>query len=116
MLFESIDWRRFSQPMKGLSARSWARLALAFLYESGGDEYISAGEPAELTRRLAALGRAVREDALALAAWGEDYYGHENTLTVHIRRLREKIEPDPSAPRHIITARGLGYRLEGAHE
>lgn len=61
-------------------------------------------------------GRIVSFDALALAAWGEDYYGHENTLTVHIRRLREKIEPDPSAPRHIITARGLGYRLEGAHE
>lgn len=68
MLFEPIDWRRFSQPMKGLSARSWAHLALAFLHESGGDEYISAGEPAELTRRLSALGRAVREDALTLAA------------------------------------------------
>ncbi len=68
MLFESIDWRRFARPMKGLSARSWAHLALAFLYESGDGESLPAGEPAEQTRRLSALGRAVHEDALALAA------------------------------------------------
>ena len=55
--------------------------------------------------------RIVSFDGLCMAAWGEDYYGHENTLTVHIRRLREKIEADPSAPQHILTARGLGYRL-----
>lgn len=55
--------------------------------------------------------RIVSFDSLCMAAWGEDYYGHENTLTVHIRRLREKIEADPSAPQHILTARGLGYRL-----
>ena len=38
--------------------------------------------------------------------------GYENTLMVHIRRLREKIEADPSHPRHLLTVRGLGYRLE----
>ena len=37
--------------------------------------------------------------------------GYENTLMVHMRRLREKIEPDPSHPRYLITMRGLGYRL-----
>ena len=37
--------------------------------------------------------------------------GYENTLMVHIRRLREKIEADPSHPRHLLTVRGLGYRL-----
>ena len=68
MLFESIDWGRFSRPMKGLGARSWARLTLAFLYESGGDACLWAGEPAERARRLSALERAVHEDALALAA------------------------------------------------
>lgn len=45
------------------------------------------------------------------AAWGEDYYGHENTLTVHIRRLREKLEDTPSSPKYLLTVRGLGYRL-----
>lgn len=51
-------------------------------------------------------------DALCLAAWGDGYYGYENTLMVHIRRLREKIETDPSKPKHIITVKGLGYKLE----
>lgn len=40
------------------------------------------------------------------------YYGYENTLMVHIRRLREKIETAPSKPKHIITVKGLGYKLE----
>ena len=56
-------------------------------------------------------GRIVSFDSLCMAAWGEDYYGHENTLTVHIRRLREKLEDTPSAPKHLLTVRGLGYRL-----
>ena len=55
--------------------------------------------------------RIVTNDALCMAAWGEDYYGHENSLMVHIRHLREKTEDDPSAPVHIVTAKGLGYRL-----
>lgn len=55
--------------------------------------------------------RIVTNDTLAMTVWGEEYYGHENTLMVHIRHLREKIEYDPSAPRHIKTVKGLGYRL-----
>ena len=50
-------------------------------------------------------------DALCNAAWGDGYYGYENTLMVHIRHLREKIEEDPSHPQWLLTARGLGYRL-----
>ena len=46
-----------------------------------------------------------------MAAWGEGYYGCENTLMVHIRRIREKIELDPSKPKHLLTVKGLGYRL-----
>ena len=55
--------------------------------------------------------RIVSFDSLCMAAWGEDYYGHENTLTVHIRRLREKLEDTPSSPKYLLTVRGLGYRL-----
>lgn len=42
--------------------------------------------------------RIVTNDALCMAAWGDNYYGYENTLMVHIRRLREKIEENPSKP------------------
>ena len=55
--------------------------------------------------------RIVTNDALCMAAWGDNYYGYENTLMVHIRRLREKIEEYPSAPKHLITVKGLGYKL-----
>lgn len=55
--------------------------------------------------------RIVTNDALCMSAWGDGYYGYENTLMVHIRRLREKIEENPSSPKHLITARGLGYKL-----
>ena len=55
--------------------------------------------------------KIVTNDALCMAAWGEDYYGYENTLMVHIRRLRQKIETEPSAPKHLVTVKGLGYKL-----
>ncbi len=50
-------------------------------------------------------------DALCDAVWQEGNFGYENTLVVHIRRLREKIEEDPSHPQYLLTVRGLGYRL-----
>ena len=56
-------------------------------------------------------GNIVTFDALCQTAWGDHYYGYENTLMVHIRHLRDKIEEDPSHPRWLLTARGLGYRL-----
>ncbi|ACA44690.1 response regulator transcription factor [Clostridium botulinum] len=43
--------------------------------------------------------------------WGEDYYGFDNTIMVHIRRLREKIEKEPSRPEYLINVKGLGYKL-----
>lgn len=55
--------------------------------------------------------RIVTSDALCQAAWGDDYEGYENTLMVHIRRIREKIEPAPSDPHYLVTVRGLGYKL-----
>lgn len=43
--------------------------------------------------------------------WGEDFFGFDNTIMVHIRRLREKIEDNPSKPRYIVNVKGLGYKL-----
>ncbi len=45
--------------------------------------------------------------------WGYEFYGDPSTVTVHIRRLREKIERDPSQPRYVLTVWGVGYRFEG---
>lgn len=43
--------------------------------------------------------------------WGEDFFGFDNTIMVHIRKLREKLEKDPSNPKYIINVKGLGYKL-----
>ncbi|MDF2838604.1 MAG: response regulator with CheY-like receiver domain and winged-helix DNA-binding domain [Evtepia sp.] len=59
-------------------------------------------------------GNIVTGDQLCRAVWGDDLYGYENTLMVHIRRLREKIEPEASMPQFLLTVRGLGYKLMGA--
>src|ERR687891_119412 len=73
--------------------------------ELGADDYISKPfSPREVVARVrAVLRRAARDDALD---------GDPSTVTVHIRRLREKIEPDPSSPRRLVTVWGAGYRFE----
>ena len=45
--------------------------------------------------------------------WGADYVGDTKTLDVHVKRLRAKIEADPSSPSQLVTVRGLGYKFEG---
>ena len=61
---------------------------------------------------LANAGRVVTRDQLIDRVWGSDYVGDTKTLDVHIKRLRAKIEPDPSQPSRIVTIRGLGYKFE----
>jgi DNA-binding response OmpR family regulator len=57
-------------------------------------------------------GRAFRREELLQQVWGYSY-GDTSTVTVHVRRLREKVEPDPADPRRIATVWGVGYRWEG---
>lgn len=57
-------------------------------------------------------GRTLTHDFLLNHAWGYEYEGYSNQIAVYVRRLRSKIEADPANPEHIITVRGLGYRLE----
>ena len=54
-------------------------------------------------------GRIMSRDFLLDAVWGNESYVEPRTVDVHIRRLREKIEDDPSDPRYILTKRGVGY-------
>jgi two-component system response regulator RegX3 len=61
---------------------------------------------------LANAGRVLTRDTLIDRVWGSDYVGDTKTLDVHVKRLRAKVEPDPSAPTRIVTIRGLGYKYE----
>ena len=58
-------------------------------------------------------GRAFTRDQILERLWGHDYIGDSRTVDVHIRWLREKIEPTPSQPHRIVTIRGVGYRFDG---
>ncbi|MEO6885502.1 MAG: response regulator transcription factor [Jatrophihabitantaceae bacterium] len=57
-------------------------------------------------------GRVLTRTQLIDRVWGADYVGDTKTLDVHIKRLRGKIETDPANPRHLLTIRGLGYKLQ----
>ncbi len=57
-------------------------------------------------------GRVLTRMQLIDRVWGADYVGDTKTLDVHVKRLRSKIESDPSTPQHLVTVRGLGYKFE----
>ena len=77
------------------------------------------GEPVRLTAtelKIVELlmhnaGRVFPAEEIYRRVWGEEPFATENTVMVHIRRIREKIEADPSHPNYLLTVRGLGYRL-----
>jgi two-component system response regulator RegX3 len=61
---------------------------------------------------VANAGRVLTRETLIDRVWGTDYYGDTKTLDVHIKRLRSKIESEPSNPTRLVTIRGLGYKYE----
>lgn len=77
------------------------------------------GSPVNLTktefRLLTELatnpGRVLSREELLERVWGYDYFGDARLVDVHVRRLRKKVEPDPSNPTVVLTVRGMGYRL-----
>ena len=86
-------------------------LETASVSKNGEETPLTAKEYILIKKLWENKNKIVTNDALCMAAWGEDYYGYENTLMVHIRRLRRKIEAEPSAPKHLVTVKGLGYKL-----
>jgi two-component system response regulator RegX3 len=78
------------------------------------------GEPVRLPLKefelleilLANAGRVLPRETLIDRVWGADYVGDTKTLDVHVKRLRAKVEKDPSAPTRIVTIRGLGYKYD----
>lgn len=77
---------------------------------------LTAKEFALLEKLYENRGNIVTVDSLCQAAWSDEFSGYENTLMVHIRRLRGKIEEDPSNPQYLLTVRGLGYKLTTGEE
>jgi DNA-binding response OmpR family regulator len=83
-------------------------------------EVVVAGEPLHTTRKEFELlhllasnpGRVFTRGQLLETVWGYVWTGASDTVTVHIRRLRSKIERDPSTPRRLITVHGVGYRFD----
>lgn len=65
-----------------------------------------------LAHMAAHPGRVYTREHLLRDVWGYDFFGDDSTVTVHVRRLREKLEPDPARPRYITTVWGVGYRFE----
>jgi len=59
-------------------------------------------------------GKVYSREALLDTVWGYEYQGEMRTVDVHIRRLREKLEPDPASPAYIVTKWGVGYYFKGA--
>lgn len=57
------------------------------------------------------LNQIISKERFCDEVWGEDFIGYDNTIMVHIRRLREKIEDNPSNPKYILNVKGLGYKL-----
>jgi two-component system response regulator RegX3 len=88
--------------------------------DAGRHEVLARGEPIALPLKEYELleilmenaGRVLNRDFLMDRVWGANYFGDGKTLDVHVKRLRSKIEVEPSNPRCIITVRGVGYRYE----
>ncbi|QGG93971.1 response regulator transcription factor [Actinomarinicola tropica] len=85
-----------------------------------GHEVVVRGEPVSLPLKEFELlcllienaGRVLPRETLIDRVWGLDYVGDTKTLDVHVKRLRSKVEVDPSHPTRIVTIRGLGYKYE----
>ncbi|MEZ4611793.1 MAG: response regulator transcription factor [Caldilineaceae bacterium] len=105
---------RPSGPRCSASARCRSTRARAWLPSDGAEIVLTAKE-FDLLWMLAGHPRQVFSRTQLLdRVWGETEYLDPSTVTVHVRRLREKIEPDPSDPAYIQTVWGVGYKFEPA--
>lgn len=81
--------------------------------ESQGESYMLTAKEYTLLKKLCDnRGKILSINTLCDTLWPDGSYGYENSLMVHMRRLREKIEVNPSKPEYLVTVRGLGYKLK----
>ncbi len=76
----------------------------------GADVHLTRTEFRLLCELAAAPGRVFSREALLDTVWGYEHFGDTKLVDVHVYRLRSKIERDPTAPKHVVTVRGLGYK------
>ena len=98
------DWIRFDDLRIGERSRR--------VEDSRGEISLTAREFDLLLFMARHPGQAFTRDQLMDSVWGFDFAGDASTVTVHMRRLRSKVELDPSRPRHIKTVWGVGYKFE----
>ena len=79
---------------------------------SGTEAHLTKTEFRLLVELASSPGRLFSREVLLERVWGLGYFGDGRLVDVHVRRLRTKIEPDPANPRHVVTVRGLGYKLQ----
>ena len=79
---------------------------------AGSDVHLTKTEFRLLCELASAPGRVFSREQLLERVWGYDYFGDGRLVDVHVRRLRTKVEPDAANPRHVVTVRGLGYKLQ----
>ncbi len=79
----------------------------------GGDEvHLTKTEFRLLLELATSPGRVLSREVLLERVWGHGYFADGRLVDVHVRRLRTKVEADPANPRHVVTVRGLGYKLQ----
>jgi len=77
----------------------------------GGDVHLTRTEFRLLVELATSPGKVFSREVLLDRVWGYDYFGDGRLVDVHVRRLRTKVEADAANPRHVVTVRGLGYKL-----
>ncbi len=85
--------------------------AKAIIYKNGDEIALTAKEFSILEVLYENKNKIVSSDSILARVWGENSYGYANTLMAHIRKIREKIELNPSNPKNLVTIKGLGYKM-----
>jgi len=80
--------------------------------QGGQEVHLTKTEFRLLVELASSPGRVLSREVLLERVWGYGYFGDGRLVDVHVRRLRTKVEADPANPRHVVTVRGLGYKLQ----
>ena len=108
--------RRVKPEDTGLAPRTIGDLEIVpdegIVRKSGKEIHLTKTEFHLLCELSDQIGKVLSREHLLEEVWGYDYFGDGRLVDVHVRRLRTKVETDPAHPRHVVTVRGMGYKLQ----